>query len=80
MAIGNKRRKAFLYADAHKHKERVMKYRVRAWGHPYLPDLDFETDTDPTKQLEFYPCREVALLTPISRQAILDGLSELEKE
>ena len=54
----------------------AMKTRVKAWGHPTKPDLDYVTD-NPNADLRWreYPYVDFAVLTAIDRKAINDALS-----
>lgn len=53
-----------------------MRYHVTAWGSDEHPDLDYETDDPPPSDLTWkYPYVNVALLTPISYEALMAGLS-----
>ena len=52
-------------------------HRIRAWGHETLPDLDYETSDRDDVRYKQYPFYIVALLVPVTKQAI-DAAFKLE--
>ncbi len=51
------------------------RFRIKAWGHPMAPDLDFESDVEDFKWIGWhYPCMTVALQIPVSIEAISKAL------
>jgi len=54
-------------------------YRVVAWGHPTLPDLDFETDNlEEDRIYKEYPMQSVALQVAIPASALREAMKNEE--
>ncbi len=54
----------------------MLKVHIVAWGHPTLPDLDYQTDDLNDLRYKQYPMQSIAILTPISKALIEAGLKE----
>lgn len=53
------------------------KFRIRAWGAPHLPPLDYETDEYPTSINSFgYPMVDICLQREVSLEAIKTALQD----
>lgn len=55
----------------------MKRYRIKAWGHPTAPDLDYESDTNDVGWLVFeYPYISTTsqIVVPLAR--VLDEIKE----
>ena len=57
--------------------KRTKTFRIIAWGHPFYPDLDYESDVDDREVYGCYPCNSVALQIAIPYSAV-DALLDQE--
>jgi hypothetical protein len=57
----------------------MMRWRIQAWGHPELPDLDLETNNPNDPVLRRYPCISRALQVAIPASAVKEALDDRDR-